>query len=167
MRKTANAQQQNRGIRAFHQADARRADHAAGTKHQHHLARGEQRHLQVTVEQRAQVTAEHATDVGSEERQPGEHRHFLDVHVPLSHQVQRDPGIEGLPGRLRKNARRGDGVEVAGLEDALPGALLTFLVLEVRFLARKDVVTFVAAQALLIAWVLVEQHPQHGPDDAR
>jgi len=112
------------------------------------------------MEHWAQVAPKHAADVGSQERQPGEHCHFLDVHVPLGHQVQRDPGVEGLPGRLGKNACRGDRVEVAGLEDALPRALFTLLGFEVGFLAAENVVTLSVTQALLITRMLVQQHPQ-------
>jgi len=36
--KAANAQQQDRRVRAFDQTDTGRADHAAGAEYQHHLA---------------------------------------------------------------------------------------------------------------------------------
>ncbi len=117
------------------------------------------------MEQRAKVAAQYTADISRQKRQPGEHRDFLDVHVALGHQVQRNPRIEGLPGRLGKDSRRGNRVEITVFEQSLPTAFLGGCILQTCFLAAEDVVTFGIAKTLLITRVLVQKQPQAAPDN--
>ncbi|MCY1435241.1 hypothetical protein D9M71_513300 [compost metagenome] len=87
--------------------------------------------------------------------------------MPLGHQVQRNPGVEGLPGRLGKDPRAGNGVEVTATDDLLPAAFFRGRLLEMLFLATEDVGALFIAQALLIPGMLVEDHPQEAPEHAQ
>ena len=56
------------------------------------------------MEKRREVAARNASDVGEQERQPGEQRELFDVHAADSDHVERNPEGEGLPGRLGQEA---------------------------------------------------------------
>ena len=138
----------------LHGADERHAHHHQRADRERRAPRVDQTHAGVLLQRDADRAAEHAAEVGRQERQPREHRNLLQIESAHRRQIERQPERQRAPRRIGEEPRNRDAPEVP-LPRMRRNRRLPFPG-EVRFLARAGCSRAPPARAPC-AWTAIDR----------